>query len=300
MDRSQHGEWEQMPFNGFDLYGVSVPTMDDNGPEGMYVLFNDSTQTIVTIYFLAQPRGYRTFKTIEEHDAIRDRMLNAITNCAAGSASATVARSLPSLSTPKEFEDFMGSYYLHPRPELVGQAIEAIEPSGVLRLITAVGPLTAFFSEIFLANPSRTAAWETLIARQPEMTRHMLNQALAWSRSGGVARIEIKSPDTNDLYWGAFFASGNPIYVKKILQLVPLADERDDFMVWATGATAKWSLASNASQHPLVRSILEAEKQTAGTRMQAVISELLIGDPERFKQEMTDLYKKQKAAGKWK
>lgn len=300
MDGWRHGEWEHMPFNGFDLYGVSDPTMDANGPNGMYVLFNDSTQTIVTIYFPGQPPAYRTYKTIEEHDAIRDRMLTAITKCGTSPASTTVANNLRLLSSPKEFDDFMGSYYLHPRPELVNQAIESVEASGVLRLVTAIGPVTAFFSEIFLTNPSRTAGWEALIARQPDGARAALNQALEWSRSGGVAVMDKKSPETNDLYWGAFFASGNPVYVEKLLQLVPLADERDDFLLWATGASAKWSLASNASQHPLVRSILETEKQTAGERMQQVISELLTGDPERFRQEMADTYRKQKAARKWK
>jgi hypothetical protein len=91
-----------------------------------------------------------------------------------------------------------------------------------------------------------------------------------------------------------------PEYLKKILQQVPLADERKDFKTWATGATAKWSLASNAKQHALVRSILEEERKTAGQQMQEIISDLLTGDPERFRQEMKDTYAKQKAAGKWK
>jgi hypothetical protein len=108
------------------------------------------------------------------------------------------------------------------------------------------------------------------------------------------------SPETNDLYWGAFFASGNPVYVKKLLQRVPLSEERDDFRIWVTGGTAKWSLASNAQQHPLVRSILEGERQSAGKRTQEIISDLLTGDPERFRQEMQETYAKQKAARKWK
>jgi hypothetical protein len=300
MDGWRHGEWEHMPFNGFDLYGVSDPTIDDNGPNGIFVLFNDSTQTIVTINFLGQPPAYRRFKTIDEHDAIRDRMLNAVTKCGVNTTPVTAGNNLPSLSNSKEFDDFMGSYYLHPRPDLVSEAIEAVEPSGVLKSIQAIGPLTAFFSEIFVTNPSRTGEWERLIARQPATARQILARAMAWARLGGVAVMDEQSPETNDLFWGAFFASGNPVYVKKLLQLVPLAAGRDDFMLWATGATAKWSLASNASQHPLVRSILEAEKQTVGKQMQDIISDLLTGDPERFKQEMTETYRKQKAAGKWK
>jgi len=76
----QHA-WEHMPYNGFDIYGLMDHTMDANGPNGVYVLFHDSTQTIVTIYFLGQKPELRKFRTIEEHDAIVDRMLEALTIC---------------------------------------------------------------------------------------------------------------------------------------------------------------------------------------------------------------------------
>jgi hypothetical protein len=81
--------------------------------------------------------------------------------------------------------------------------------------------------------------------------------------------------------------------------LVPFADERKDFNLWATGASAKWSLASNARQHTLVVTILEGEKKTADKRMQEIIAELLTRDPALIKQEMAETYGRQKAAGKW-
>jgi len=300
MDQSKGGEWEHMPFNGFDLYGLSFSSMDGNGPNGMYVLFNDSTRTIVTIYFLGQPAVYRTFKTIEQHDAIRDRMLVALTSCAANPAAVQAAQAVPRLATPDDVDAFMNDYYLRPRPELIDEVIRALEPSHVLTLERAVGPVTAFFSEVFTANPARIPEWEHVISSQPEVTRRALNRAMTWSKGGGVGQFEERSAETNDLYWGAFFASGNPLYVKKLLALVPLADNLDDARLWATGATAKWSLASNAQQHPAVRSILEAEKATADKRMQDIIAELLTGDPARFQLEMLQTAAKQRAAGKWK
>lgn len=300
MDQSKNGEWEHMPFNGFDLYGLAFSSIDGNGPNGMYVLFHDSTQTIVTIYFLGQPPAYRTFKTIEEHDRIRDRMLVAIANCGLNPGQAGVARNLPQLLTVNDVDAFMNAYLEDPRPDLIGGAIQSLDRSGVLQLLPAIGPVTAFFTEVFIANPSRIREWEQLISRQPETTKHALNRSLAWSRTGGVPGMDERSTEANDRYWGAFFGSRKPVYVKKLLQLVPLADERDDFKTWATGATAKWSLATNSRQHALVKSILEAEKQTAGKRMHDIIDELLTGDPERFKQEMSETYAKQKAAGKWK
>lgn len=291
--------WEHMPYNGFDVYGVNDPTMDGDGPNGMYVLFRDSTQTIVTIYFLGQKPEYRKFKTIEEHDALRDLMLEELTTCA-NSPALVPPNNVPYLRTPEDFDAFMNTYYLQPRPDGITYAIGTLSPTGVLQIPQAVGPITAFFSEVFTANPARLAEWQAVIDKQPQVTAVALNRALSWSKAGGVLELGGRSPEVNDLYWGAFFASGNPVYVKKVLALVPFADERNDLNLWATGASAKWSLASNARQHTLVRTILEGEKRTADKHTQDMIAELLTRDPARIKQEMADTYARQKAAGKWK
>jgi hypothetical protein len=301
MDQSSTGKaaWEHMPYNGFDVYGVTDPTMDGNGPNSIYVLFRDSTQTIVTIYFLGQKPEYRKFKTIEEHDALRDLMLEELTTCANRPA-LVPPKDVPYLRTPDDFDAFMDTYYLKPQPEGIGYAIAMLSSSGVLQIPQAVGSMTAFFGEVFAANPSRLAEWQLVIDKQPQVTKTTLGRALLWSKSGGVLALPGRSQEMNGLYWGAFFASGNPMYVKKLLELAPFADERNDFNLWGTGATAKWSLASNARQHPLVRKILEEEKRTADKRTQDLITELLTRDPAQIKKEASDIYTQQKAAGKWK
>ena len=292
--------WEHTPFNGFDVYGLMDHTMDANGPNGVYVMFQDSTKTIVTIYFLGQKPEYRKFKTIEDHDAIVDRMLEALTMCGTKPSTMGAGSLLPTLTTAAELDAFMNVYYLKPRPELIGQAIFGLGPTGITTNVTAQGPVTAFFSEVFAANPSRITQWEQLIEQQPPFAKQMLHRAVEWSKAGGVLALTGRSAEMNDLYWGAFFASGNPAYVKKLLEVVPFADDLDDFNLWAAGSTARWSLASNAQQHDRVRSILEAEKSTADKRMQEMITEMLTGDPGRFKLQMQETYARQKAAGKWK
>ena len=291
--------WEHMPYNGFDVYGVNDPSMDANGPNGMCVLFRDSTQTIVTIYFLGQKPEYRRFKTIEEHDALRDLMLEELTTCA-NTPALVPPQNVPYLRTPEDFDAFMNTYYLQPQPEGIAYAIGMLSPSGVLQIPQAVGPMTAFFSEVFAANPTRLGEWQAITDKQPAVTTLALGRALSWSKAGGVLGLEGRSPEMNDLYWGAFFASGNPVYVKKLLELAPFAEERNDFNLWAAGATAKWSLASTARQHSLVRKILEQEKSTADKRVQDMIKELLTRDPEQIRKETSDIYARQKAAGKWK
>jgi hypothetical protein len=308
MQQSSTGKaaWEHMRYNGFDVYGVTDPTMDANGPNGIYVLFRDSTQTIVTIYFLGQKPEYRKFKTIEEHDALRDLLLAQLTTCANSPAPANspasvgVTRDFPPLRTPDDFDAFVNKYYLQPEPDRIGSAIGSLSSSGVLQIPEAVESITAFFSEVFAMNPARLAEWQQVIETQPPLTRVVLGRALSWSRTGGVLQLEGRSPEMNNRYWGAFFASGNALYIKKLLDLVPFSEERNDFNLWATGASAKWSLASNARQHVHVHVILEEEKNRADKRTQELIDELLTRDPARIGKEMADTYAKQKAAGKWK
>jgi hypothetical protein len=52
------------------------------------------------------------------------------------------------------------------------------------------------------------------------------------------------------MYWGAFFASGNTDYLKKLIDQLHYVDERDDFSLFMTGVTAEWSLAARgATRH---------------------------------------------------
>ncbi len=133
----------------------------------------------------------------------------------------------------------------------------------------------AFFSEVFAANPDRLPQWQVLIEKQDEQTKAALQRALSMSKAGGVLTLRGHSPELNDSYWGAFFASGNPAYLRKLVDQLRYFDERDDLALFMAGASAKWSLASNAESHVIVRSTLETAKRNADTRTQELITELL-------------------------
>ena len=289
---------DHMPYAGFDVYGLMDPTMDDNGPNGVYLLFHDPTQTIVTIYFLGQKPEHRKFKTIEEHDALVDRMLEELVTCATAPPRAGSAANLPRLRTGEDLRAFVESYYLQPRPDRIPDLIRILSSSEAL--MHALGAVRGFFSEVFAANPQRLVEWVAIINNEPADTRLALEGALTWSKTGGVLQLREPFQQMNEVYWGAFFASGNPQYVKKILGLVPFASERHDFDRWQTGANAQWSLATNARKHPLVRSILQGEKLTSDKRTRDTISDLLETDPDMIRQEMARIYARQKQLGRWK
>jgi hypothetical protein len=65
--------------NGFEIQGLDR-SKREGGVLGVYLLFDDVTRTVVTIYFLKQEPPKR-FKTMEEYAVLRDRFLNSYTSC---------------------------------------------------------------------------------------------------------------------------------------------------------------------------------------------------------------------------
>ena len=88
------------------------------------------------------------------------------------------------------------------------------------------------------------------------------------------------------MYWGAFYASGNPAYLRRLAGQLRFVDESPSFWV---GATAMWSLARNAPGHPLVRVTLEAIRKETDPRTRDLIDDLLRKDPSSIKREISDL-----------
>jgi hypothetical protein len=72
--------------NGFDIQGLDR-TKREGGVLGLYLLFDDPTHTVVTIYFLNQEPPKR-FKTMEEYAVLRDQFLDGYTSCVRNSLGA--------------------------------------------------------------------------------------------------------------------------------------------------------------------------------------------------------------------
>jgi hypothetical protein len=212
----------------------------------------------------------------------------------------TLAQRLPDLRRPEDLAHFMDTYYQHPRPELIGRAIELLPSSPDMTAPLALGSTMAFFSEVFLANPDRVAEWQATTEKQDARTKWFLSRAIAWSKAGGVLNVEGHSAAINDFYWGAFFATGKSVFIERLTGEMKYAEERNNAELWGAGASAKWSLSSNARQHPLVLTILQSEIATGDRQTQALITEVLTRDPQDFQREMKETVARQHAAGKWK
>lgn len=65
--------------NGFDIQGLDR-SKREGGVLGVYLLFDDATHTVLTIYMLNQEPPHR-FRTMEEYATLRDAFLSGYTGC---------------------------------------------------------------------------------------------------------------------------------------------------------------------------------------------------------------------------
>lgn len=215
------------------------------------------------------------------------------------SANIITAQNSSELKTLADVGAFMQAYYLHPQPERIADLIDALYPSGFLQKSSNATVVIGFFSEVFAANANRLPEWQSHIAKQDDQTKATLERALSMSKTGGILNSIGHSAEFNDECWAAFFASGNPKFVDRIVDQLRYFDERNDEALFVAGATAKWSLASNARNQPVVRSAIENAKARVDKRTQEIINELLNEDPARIKQEIGEIVRTQREAGKW-
>jgi hypothetical protein len=82
---------EHSNYRTLELFGYTFPTVDfcipNNppalgcGPISIYVIFKDSTRTIITAYLLNQRPNQRRFATFDEYVTLRDRFLDSYASC---------------------------------------------------------------------------------------------------------------------------------------------------------------------------------------------------------------------------
>ncbi len=68
--------------HNFEIHGLDR-SKREGGVLGIYVLFDDATHAVTTIYFLNQEPPKR-FKTMEEYAQVRDQFLERYTTCIRG------------------------------------------------------------------------------------------------------------------------------------------------------------------------------------------------------------------------
>ncbi len=202
--------------------------------------------------------------------------------------------SVGSIGTGEQLDEWLTYYYLHPRRDLAASALRQMSREGYLAKPSVSFPMAAFFGRLLAADP--TLAGELVeVARQGSEGQQFAvanalwqagtepaQAALASMSEVGSERFSryvaelladpqhpdylhdaVTSPGILDACWASFFATGEPAYVHRIIEVLPWAETRGDVGKLAIGGAARWSLLSNAVQHPRVLEICEARLAAA-------------------------------------
>ncbi len=202
--------------------------------------------------------------------------------------------------------EWMTEYYHNPKPNLVPSALKVLEEDGILSANPgAQAPFAGFLSILFHDNPLQTEAWLNqsdkyagelkrtiwmgLWLSDTDIGKKHLSEMLKGAHGTDLEYLKIltenapfnlktmnpNDPGQLDMLWGAFTASGNPQYVKRIISVLPLLDQRDDPMKFTMAASAKWSLKSNALKHPLVLQVCKKELASASEALASHLTEII-------------------------
>ncbi len=196
------------------------------------------------------------------------------------------------IATQNDLLTWMTYYYLHPQPDLLVPALLYADKQGLLDS-DGRAPLMAFVSQVFTQNPGKIKLWVEQLDGLKPTTRPMLWTALYWSPtkeaaealdkiiqalpakaqaelksqtahpSEPVEKMAIATPAVLDELWGSFCATGDERYVNRLLTVLPWCDsDGKDITKLMIGGAAKWSLTSNAEQHPRVMKICLKARDT--------------------------------------
>jgi hypothetical protein len=88
--------------------------------------------------------------------------------------------------------------------------------------------------------------------------------------------------------------------VGKIIDQLKHLDERKDFDLFLTAASAEWSLASNSQNHPRVKAILEIQKHDGIGNMRLIAKEILEENPAQIEAKHRMIINEQRKKGIWK
>lgn len=207
-----------------------------------------------------------------------------------------IISSLPGLSfgqeTQRSFSDILQTYYLYKDKDLIEKTVDMLNsPKTEYKRFEPL--LTGFYGALFSIDTIVRNSFASNISNLVNPDFKKLFKYLITSNIDSIYSKASLSPEYNDMNWASFFATGDVKFLDKIISNISLAENRIDRNLFLTGASAKWSLCSNARQDKRVKEHL------AGLKENKNINEILEKDPQEFRQEMIDIIKEQRAKGLW-
>jgi len=195
----------------------------------------------------------------------------------------------PDLSTLESAARWIKHYYEAPQPKLASQAILVLSKGGVYQNDGETPPTFGFVAGVLAKNkaiapslikdltelpgderkilvlgiwysgrPDAKKLLQGLLSAMPE---HKVNiENLLNSQPISLRQISLDQGTwVVDALWGNFCATGDAEPVKRVITALPWATLREDPAKLAVGEVARWSLTTNAVEHPRVLEICRKE-----------------------------------------
>jgi hypothetical protein len=187
-----------------------------------------------------------------------------------------------------EADALLQNYYLAPDSESIVRLFSLLDKqiSGFsANEVTGVTmPLLGFFSQVFKTNPDKLPAWTANVDKLSSLSlKRILFSALYFSTVDESRELlkhyakkyrflkkydftepipaifaePLNSPEVLDMFWGAFFATGDIEFSRKIM--IRACTEQPAGIIDFSIAAARWSVIANAQQHKPVRDMLNEE-----------------------------------------
>jgi hypothetical protein len=148
-------------------------------------------------------------------------------------------------NTQRTFPQMMQTYYLYKDKNLVDETINFCNNT-TMDYERMQPILTGFFGALFASDRSIRKECVLKIKNITNPSYKDLFSFLTSANIDSIYRQTPLSPAYNDMNWSSYFATGDTKYLENIITNTHLAENREDRNLFLTGASAKWSLCSNA------------------------------------------------------
>ena len=126
---------------------------------------------------------------------------------------------------------------------------------------------------------SERGDWRNLLAQFVERmpARKVLIERYLYRDGAGLDGLmtEATGAFAVDVYWGLFFATGDPGPARRIVATLAWTADRDNVEKLTIGSMAKWTLATNATRDKDLRDIMKSEMNTQPAVVRVPLAEVI-------------------------
>ncbi len=177
-------------------------------------------------------------------------------------------------------------FYRKPNLLLLPALMRTVDKAGILTDKSAQSPMVGFFTVVMSSAFADSQSVEETINQLVD-GRSFFSYCYSLSRNRDtILNWDGHDPSVNDMLWGAFFASGDRRVIERLVSEMRFCSEEQSVHLYLTGASAKWSLCSNAKQHPAVRTYLEEMVGKVPPQLADYLQETLNADPGALREQM--------------